>query len=94
MPETSSYARVVRRLILLAAVLGGAVAIGTSLAASPQSVRLVRLAGGFERPVLATQAPGEPRRVYVVEQPGRIRVVENGGVRAFLDKRPPNWSGR
>jgi glucose/arabinose dehydrogenase len=39
--------------------------------------------------VLATQAPGEPGRVYVVEQPGRIRVVERGKVRpgAFLDIR-------
>ena len=44
---------------------------------------------GLEQPVVATQAPGEPRRLYVVEQPGRIRVVENGRLRAapFLDIR-------
>jgi glucose/arabinose dehydrogenase len=31
---------------------------------------------GLEAPVHATAAPGEPRRLYVVEQIGRIRVVE------------------
>ena len=40
--------------------------------------RLVPVARGLASPVLATQAPGEPRALYVVEQPGRIRVVERG----------------
>ena len=67
----------------------GAIAVGSSLAANPSSLRLVRVAGGFSTPVFATQAPGEPKRLYVVEQPGRIRVVENGKVGAtpFLDIR-------
>jgi glucose/arabinose dehydrogenase len=49
----------------------------------------VTVARSFASPVLATQAPGEPGRIYVVEQPGRIRVVERGKVmpRAFLDIR-------
>ena len=44
---------------------------------------------GASTPVFVTQAPGEPRRFYVVEQGGTIRVVENGRVRAtpFLDIR-------
>ena len=77
----------VRRTTLLAAVLCGAVVVGSSLAASPSSLRLVRIASGLERPVVATQAPGEPQRIYVVEQSGRIRVVQNGRLRAepFLD---------
>ena len=56
---------------------------------APSSLRLVRGRAGPRRPVFATQAPGEPKRLYVVEQPGRIRVVENGKVRAtpFLDIR-------
>ena len=33
---------------------------------------------GLEAPVHATAAPGEPDRLYVVEQIGRIRIVENG----------------
>jgi glucose/arabinose dehydrogenase len=77
----------VRRIAILVAIACGAIAVGSSLAASPSSLRLVRIVGGLERPVYATQAPGEPRRVYVLEQPGRIRVVENGRLRAapFLD---------
>ena len=44
---------------------------------------------GVQSPVFVTQAPGEPGRFYVVEQEGRVRVVENGRVRAtpFLDIR-------
>ena len=76
-----------RRIAVLAVVVCGAIAVGSSLAANPSSLRLVRVVSGLERPTYATQAPGEPRRLYVVEQPGRIRVVENGRLRAapFLD---------
>lgn len=79
----------VARVALVVAVLLGATAVGTSLAADASSLRLVRIAGGFESPVYATQATGEPRRIYVVEQVGRIRVVERGRLRAapFLDIR-------
>lgn len=84
-----------RRLTVLAAVLSGAIAVGSSLAASPSSLRVVRIAGGLERPVYATQAPGEPQRIYVLEQPGRIRVVQNGKLRPapFLDVRSLVESG-
>ena len=42
---------------------------------------------GLEAPVHATAAPGEPDRLYVVEQIGRIRIVENGRLlpAPFLD---------
>jgi glucose/arabinose dehydrogenase len=42
---------------------------------------------GLEAPVHATVAPGEPDRLYVVEQIGRIRIVENGRLlpAPFLD---------
>ena len=78
------------RVVILLAALGGAVAVGCSSAStSAAQLRLVPVARGFQSPVLATQAPGEPGRVYVVEQPGRIRVVEKGRVLpgAFLDIR-------
>ena len=76
------------RVALLLAVVYGAVAVGGATASS-SSLRLVPVARGLASPVLATQAPGEPGRVYVVEQPGRIRIVERGRVRArpFLDIR-------
>jgi len=34
------------------------------------------VATGFDSPVFATAAPGEPERLYVVEQGGRIRVLD------------------
>src|SRR6185503_20917434 len=41
---------------------------------------------GLSSPVDVVQAPGEPTRLYVVEQPGRIRIVQGGRVRGtFLD---------
>jgi glucose/arabinose dehydrogenase len=37
---------------------------------------LREVATGFDSPVFATAAPGEPDRLYVVEQGGRIRILE------------------
>jgi glucose/arabinose dehydrogenase len=89
MAKGGGYPRTVFRVALLL-VLASAVGVGCSSAAiSAAKLRLVPIATGFVSPVLATQAPGEPRRIYVVEQPGRIRVVERGRLRAapFLDIR-------
>lgn len=54
---------------------------------SSEGIRLVAVARGLERPVHVDAAPGEPNRLYVVEQAGRIRIVEGGRVEArpFLD---------
>jgi glucose/arabinose dehydrogenase len=51
------------------------------------ALRLVGVASGLDSPVHATAVPGQPGRIYVVEQRGRIEVVEGGRVRAapFLD---------
>src|SRR5688500_13793330 len=51
----------------------------------PLSLR--EFVSGLEAPVHATGAPGEPDRLYVVEQVGRIRIVENGRLlpEPFLD---------
>jgi glucose/arabinose dehydrogenase len=51
----------------------------------PLSLRQV--VTGLEAPVHATGAPGEPGRLYIVEQVGRIRIVEGGRVlpEPFLD---------
>lgn len=40
-------------------------------------VTLKQVASGFDRPVLVTTAPGDPR-LFVVEQRGAIRTIENG----------------
>jgi glucose/arabinose dehydrogenase len=55
-------------------------AAGT-VAGGQLSLRLVRIAQGLESPVYLTFAPGE-RRLYVVEQPGRVRVIANGRLQA------------
>jgi glucose/arabinose dehydrogenase len=51
--------------------------------------------GTFASPTYATHAPGAPRFLYVVEQAGRVRVVERGDVRRrpFLDIRSLVSSG-
>ena len=43
--------------------------------------------GSFERPVLVTAPPGDPRRLFVVEQTGMVRIVEDGAIldTPFLD---------
>lgn len=41
--------------------------------ASRRGVRLVRV-GRFDNPVYVTAPPGDRRRIFVVEQSGRIRV--------------------
>jgi glucose/arabinose dehydrogenase len=50
------------------------------------ALHLVRVAQ-VAAPVYATAAPGEPGRLYIVEQAGRIVVLENGRIRPtpFLD---------
>jgi glucose/arabinose dehydrogenase len=50
-------------------------------------LRLVTVARDFESPVYVASTPSQPKRLYVVEQVGRIRVIQNGRVLpgAFLD---------
>jgi glucose/arabinose dehydrogenase len=52
-------------------------------------VRLALVVSGLSSPVYVTAPRSEPGRLYVVEQGGLIRVVENGKIRAqpFLDVR-------
>ncbi|MBK9031419.1 MAG: PQQ-dependent sugar dehydrogenase [Myxococcales bacterium] len=54
-------------------------ALSAPPAAVAGAVALVPFASGFERPVALVAAPGDPRqRLFVVEQPGFIRVIEGG----------------
>lgn len=51
------------------------------------TLRLVEVATGFARPLFVTFAPGDSARLFVVEQDGNIRVIEDGSVleEPFLD---------
>ena len=51
-----------------------------------QGLRIERLAEGLDRPLHATSPPGDAR-VFIVEQPGRIRVLKSGTLlpEPFLD---------
>lgn len=72
----------------LAACGGGG---GESAAREPSAAagyRFVQIGSGFDQPVHVTAAPGQPGTLYVVEQPGRIRIVRNGRITGtFLDLR-------
>jgi glucose/arabinose dehydrogenase len=53
----------------------------------PLRVRLTPVVGGLQSPVHLASTPSEPDRLYVVEQVGRIRIVERGRLlgEPFLD---------
>ena len=63
-----------------------ATASPTATPAARRGVRLVRV-GSFDQPLYVTAPPGDERRVFVVEQGGRIWVVRGGRklARPFLD---------
>jgi glucose/arabinose dehydrogenase len=81
----------------VAVVALAGVGAGLALASGERAADLgiVRVASGFERPVLVTAPRTEPDRLYVVEQPGVIRVLVRGRLRAapFLDIRSLVESG-
>jgi len=62
---------------------GGLLAVG----ASGIDARLELVADGLASPVFVTDAPGDPTRLFVVEQGGVIRVIRNGELldEPFLD---------
>jgi glucose/arabinose dehydrogenase len=72
---------------LLAAAAVLAVAACAGAVEPPDEIVLELVADGFSRPVAVRNAGDGSRRLFVVEQDGRILVVENGTVRTepFLD---------
>jgi glucose/arabinose dehydrogenase len=50
-------------------------------------LRWTAIAGDLEQPIYVTAAPGDDSRLFVIEKPGRIRVIEDGKLDddAFLD---------
>ncbi|HKE77814.1 MAG TPA: PQQ-dependent sugar dehydrogenase, partial [Solirubrobacteraceae bacterium] len=71
---------------------GGSAAAGR--AAQNRGVRLVKV-GDFDAPLYVTAPPGDRRRIFVVEQAGRIMVVRGGKTlgQPFLDIRSKVTSG-
>jgi glucose/arabinose dehydrogenase len=55
-------------------------------ASAKRGVALKRI-GSFDAPVYVTGAPGFSKLLFVVEQPGRILVLQGGRQRTFLDIR-------
>jgi glucose/arabinose dehydrogenase len=60
---------------------------GSASGGNEPKLALAPVASGLAAPVHVAAAPGEPGRLYVVERAGRIRVVERGRTRTFLDIR-------
>jgi glucose/arabinose dehydrogenase len=93
----------VRRAVALAAALA-VVGCGSGSSGQPSfsakpvtsagALRLVKV-GSFVSPTYVTAPPGDPSRLMVTEQAGRIRVVRNGRTlrRPFLDIRRNVTSG-
>jgi glucose/arabinose dehydrogenase len=61
--------------------------VGPAQGAAPPPVRPVVIARGLDSPIHLAAPANEPARLYVVEQKGTIRVIQNGRLQAqpFLD---------
>ena len=84
-------------LALLAVALPGAASGRSATPSQPasQQLRMRPFATGFDSPVYVTAPRSEPGKLYVVEQPGVIRVLDNGKLRPqpFMDIRSRVTSG-
>lgn len=69
------------------AIVGALWAIAVSAPSLAQPVDAVRVASGLSAPLYLTHAPGDERRVFVVEQRGRIKIVDlaSGSATLFLN---------
>jgi glucose/arabinose dehydrogenase len=77
----------VSALALLAGCGGGEPSTTPPVPTSAERLRLEEVAAGLASPMQVVAAPGEPGRLYVVEQAGVVRVLEDGAVAStpFLD---------
>ncbi|MCM2316645.1 MAG: PQQ-dependent sugar dehydrogenase, partial [Thermoanaerobaculia bacterium] len=75
-------------MVLALAILSSA-CDSPDVAGADPTVVLSPIATGLDRPVSLTVAPGDAARLFIAEQPGRIRVVKHGSlvVEPFLDIR-------
>src|SRR5437660_5687616 len=66
-----------RVAIAVACAAAAIAACGGGADGAQSGVRLVRI-GSFDSPTYVAAAPGDGKRLFVVEQSGRIAVVKNG----------------
>jgi glucose/arabinose dehydrogenase len=70
-------------------LLGLVVAVATQAALAQTSLTTTRVASGLNHPLCIAHAPGDPNRLFILEQPGRVRILNlTTGVlnpTAFLD---------
>lgn len=71
----------------LAALATGCGRVAERAPAVESAFRPVPFARGFNSPVVLTHARGEPKALYVVEQPGRVIRLSSGRRSVFLDVR-------
>jgi glucose/arabinose dehydrogenase len=83
------------RALVPLAVAAALTACASAAPAKQAALGLRLVAQGLASPTYVAAAPGEPASLYVVEQPGRIRVLVRGRLRAtpFLDIRSLVRSG-
>src|SRR4051794_35875329 len=68
--------------------------VGSAAGKSGAAREFTQILGGLSSPVYVTTAPGDPATLYVVEQPGTIKIVRNGAIGGtFLDIRGRVRSG-
>jgi glucose/arabinose dehydrogenase len=72
--------RIICLLALPAALVACAGDSNESAPAASTGYRFVQVASGLDSPVHVTTPPGETKRLYVTEQTGRIRIVQNGRI--------------
>ena len=67
----------------------------TESAQEPLRIRLEAIVNGLDTPVGMASTASQPNRLYIVEQPGLVRIVENGKLlpQAFLDVQDQVESG-
>jgi glucose/arabinose dehydrogenase len=70
--------------LALAACGGGSKESAPAAGAAPGGYRFAQVASGFDSPVHVTAPRGGGATLYVVEQEGRIRIVQNGRVTGTL----------
>jgi glucose/arabinose dehydrogenase len=70
--------------LALAACGGGSKESAPGTGAAPGGYRFTQIASGLDSPVHVTAPRGGGSRLYVVEQEGRIRIVQNGRVTGTL----------
>ena len=79
---------------MIAQVLAAACVAASTCGSSKADYAFRPYVGSLDSPTYVTTAPDDPQKLYVVEQPGTIRTVENGQITGtFLDIRARVRSG-